>query len=109
MTELTKRDIDKMVEEIFGRRAPPKPKVVVSDGRVVREAVVTVAPEDINARYNTDRRLEVRRTTLSPMSEADAKFWAEDRARAERERLRQAADPFGQGHWNDDNGTGGVR
>jgi hypothetical protein len=49
------------LDAIFDPPKPkPKPKVVTSEGRPIRDAVVTVAPEDPNARGG-DRVVEVRR------------------------------------------------
>lgn len=63
MTPERKRELEAAVEEILGpppKPTPAKPKVVVSDGRAIRDAIVTVAPEDPNAK-DGDRIVEVRR------------------------------------------------
>ena len=64
MTPERKRELEAAVEEILGPPPKPtpktKPKVVTSDGRAIRDAVVRVAPEDPNAK-DGDRIVQVRR------------------------------------------------
>jgi hypothetical protein len=62
MTPERKAEIEARLDAVLGisKPKPAKPKVVTSDGRSIRDAVVTVAPEDPNARGG-DRRVEVRR------------------------------------------------
>lgn len=66
---------------------PPKPKVVTSDGATIRNAVVTVAPEDPNAKARNDRVVMV--TINQPEAERQR---AEEEWEAERDkRLYEAS------------------
>jgi hypothetical protein len=62
MTPERKAEIEARLDAVLGisKPKPAKPKVVTSDGRSIRDAVVRVAPEDPNARGG-DRVVEVRR------------------------------------------------
>ena len=76
---------------------PSKPKVVTSEGDVIRDAVVRVAPEDPNARGRDDRVVSVRRPDYVTINIA---AWEEQqRWKAEERQRRRELDPFRIGHW----------
>ena len=75
---------------------PPKPKVVTSEGDVIRDAVVRVAPEDPNARGD-DRVVEVKRADWVTVN---IPLWERQQAERALERQRwRELDPFRIGHW----------
>jgi hypothetical protein len=94
-----------MLDEVLGPLPTPRPKVVASDGVVVRDADVHVSPKDPNARYNPLERsggvVVVRRAnwvTIN-MEAATAQWWANvENRELDRARHRQL-DPYGWGHW----------
>lgn len=118
MTPERKAEVEARIDEILGPRPkpqPPKPKVVVADDVVVRDADVVVSPADPNAKHRGDMGVRVRRATpaaaeppLPPMRPGEVRIdmgraqlqWEIDRADrlAERARRRQL-DPFDYGHW----------
>lgn len=76
---------------------PPRPKVVTSNGEVIRDAVVKVAPEDPNAKARNDRVVSVRRPDFVTINIA---AWEEQqRWKAEDRQRRRDLDPFRIGHW----------
>jgi len=90
------------IRAILNPTKPSKPKVVTSEGDVIRDAVVKVAPEDPNARSG-DRVVNVRRADFVTINIA---AWEEQqRWKAEDRRRRRELDPFRIGHWGplDDN------
>jgi hypothetical protein len=92
------------IRALLNPTKPPKPKVVTSEGDVIRDAVVRVAPEDPNARGRDDRVVNVRRADWVTINIA---AWEEQqRWKAEDRRRRRELDPFRIGHWGplDDNG-----
>ena len=96
---------------------PPKPKVVVEAGAVVRDADVVVSPSDVNAqRRGGDTGVSVRRATPTPpeasplprlrpgevridMAEAERQWWLAERDREADRAHRRQIDPVGLGHW----------
>ena len=91
------------IRALLNPTKPPKPKVVTSEGDVIRDAVVRVAPEDPNARGRDDRVVSVRRPDYVTINIA---AWEEQqRWKAEDRRRRRGLDPFRIGHWGplDDN------
>jgi hypothetical protein len=95
-------EIQAVLDEIIGPPPLPKPKVVVSDGVVIRDADVHVSPADRrNSRYGLVETVSVRRpdwTTIN-MAQAEERWWDNIRARETDRRRRRDADPFGLGHW----------
>lgn len=71
---------------------PPKPKVVVNEGRVVAPAAVRVSPADPNFRGNGGFVRIDMEAAERQRAQAEADRGAEARRRKE-------IDPFGYGHW----------
>jgi hypothetical protein len=101
MTPERKAEIEAILDEILGPLPLPKPKVVVSDGVVVRDADVIVSPKDRNSRYGLVETVSVRRpdSVTINMSQAEAQWWDNVGTREAVRRRRREADPFGLGHW----------
>jgi hypothetical protein len=102
---MSKADVDALLDRILGPMPIPKPKVVVSEGQVIRDADVAVSPADRNSRYGTCDVVQVRVGDpgwLKPSAEEE-QIIAQNRARATNAKLRQEADPFGWGHWGPTN------
>ena len=80
-------------------RPRPKPKAVVDDGEVVRDADVRVSPSDPNYRGSDEGIVRVRRrdfvTINMELYEEQQRLKREDR------RMRRMLDPFRLGHWNE--------
>jgi hypothetical protein len=49
-----------LIDELFPKRKPPRPKLVVSEDRVVRDIDMPVRPRDPNYRNAQDRVVSVR-------------------------------------------------
>ena len=63
--ERTTEELVAMLERVLGldpNPKPPKPKAVVNEGEVVREAVVRVSPADPNYRESDGGVVKVRRS-----------------------------------------------
>jgi hypothetical protein len=72
-------------------RPRPKPKAVVDDGEVVRDADVRVSPSDPNYRGSDEGVVRVRR---SDFVRINIEVWeAQQRQKREDRRLRRALDP----------------
>jgi hypothetical protein len=84
------------IRALLNPTPPPKPKVVTSEGDVIRDAVVKVAPEDPNARGG-DRVVQVKRADHVTINIA---AWERQQAEKAMERKRwRDLDPFRLGHW----------
>jgi hypothetical protein len=113
--EEQKRELDAKLDAIFERRRvkpPGKPKVVTSDGAVVRDVKVRVSADDENARRRGSEVVEVQRPEpdwLRPdcvrinLAEAEHQYWTRQRAEATDRQQRRDADPYGMGHWGNSN------
>jgi hypothetical protein len=81
-------------------RPKPRPKAVVDEGEVVRDADVRVSPADPNYRGSDEGVVRVRRndfvTINMELYEAQQRDKREDRLR------RRALDPARLGHWGSD-------
>src|SRR5262249_53941668 len=76
---------------------PPKPKAVVDDGQVVRDADVRVSPADPNYHGAHEGVVRVRRKDWVTVN---VDLWeAQQREKAEARRARKALDPYRLGHW----------
>jgi hypothetical protein len=90
-----------MLEKALGLtpRPKPKPRAVVNEGEVVRDADVRVSPADPNYRKSDEGIVRVRRndfvTINMELYEAQQQAKREDRLR------RRAIDPFRLGHWDE--------
>ena len=98
---LTKAEIDAVLDEVLGPMPMPKPKVVVSDGVPIRDAVVQVSPADPNSRHGTVETVTVhRRPDCYIPPDAVTDRWLADLETKVRDRQRRReVDPFGLGHW----------
>ncbi len=113
-----KPEVKALLDEILGpepKPQPPKPKVVVETGVVVRDADVVVSPTDVNARRRGgDTGVRVRRSMpppeppLPPMRLGEVRIdlgaaqrqWEINRADRLADRARRRSlDPFDYGHW----------
>lgn len=119
MTPERKAEVEALLDDILGpepKPQPPKPKVVVDAGAVVRDADVVVSPSDVNARLRGGHTgVSVRRATPMPPEPplppirpgevrvdlgAAQRLWEIDRADRLTDRAhRRAVDPVGYGHW----------
>jgi hypothetical protein len=98
MTPERKAELEAELDALLGPPPLPKPKVVVSDGVVIRDADVHVSPADRrNSRYGLVETVSVRRADWVTVNMAQAEAQWRDNIRAQ-ERRREA-DPFGLGHW----------
>jgi hypothetical protein len=119
LTPERRAEVEALLDGILGpepKPQPPKPKVVVSDAVVVRDADVVVSPTDVNAkRRGGDTGVRVRRATpmraeppLPPMGPGEVRIdmgaaqyqWEINRADRLTDRAyRRSLDPFDYGHW----------
>src|SRR5262249_24462511 len=78
----------------------PKPKAVVNDGEIVRDANVRVSPADPNYRGSDEGVVSVRRNDFVRIN---MELWeAQQEAKREDRRMRRALDPYRLGHWGTD-------
>ncbi len=121
MTPERKAEVEALLDDILGpepelKSQPPKPKVVVDAGAVIRDVDVVVSPRDVNAtRRGGDTGVSVRRAlsrapdaALPPirpgevrinMAAAEMHWWLAEHDRAKERAHRRQIDPFGYGHW----------
>lgn|SRR5262249_19858712 len=102
VTEKRKAELLALMEEALGLTPPPlpKPKVVTTEGGVVRDADVEVAKADPNYARSDAGVVKVRRSQFVTVR---IDLWEEQQRlkRLDRQRLREI-DPFRLGHWNSD-------
>jgi hypothetical protein len=97
--KMTDEEVEAILDEIWGPRPKPKPKVVTSDGKEVRDALVQVAPKDPNYRKADDGVVQVRRSDFVTIN---MELWeAQQQAKREDRRRRREIDPFRLGHWDE--------
>ena len=99
VTPKRKAEIIAQLEEIMGRKLMARPKVVVKDNEIVRDAEPHVSKADPNY-PNSDRGVvTVRRSDFVTINmalwEAQQEMKREDRLR------RRLIDPARMGHWDD--------
>jgi len=120
MTPERKAEVEALLDDILGpeptpaKPQPPKPKVVVDAGAVVRDADVVVSPRDVNATHRGgDTGVSVRRgpppePALPPMrpgevrvdlAAAERQWWLTEHDRKADRAHRRMIDPVGYGHW----------
>jgi hypothetical protein len=75
----------------------PKPKIVVNEEQVVRDADVQVSPADPNYRRSDEGMVRVRRNDFVTINMAVWEAQQEDKREARRR--RRALDPYRLGHW----------
>ena len=95
---MTDDEIMTILTEIWGPpRKPDKPKVVTSDGELVRDAQVKVSPADPNYAKSEDGMVKVRRKDFVTIN---MRAWEEQQAWKREDRLRRRAlDPARLGIW----------
>jgi hypothetical protein len=102
MTPERRAELEAELDELLGAPPLPKPKVVASDGVIVRDADVHVSKADRrNSRYGLVETVHVRRgdyVTIN-MAEAERQWWENLRAKEARDAERRAADPCKLGLW----------
>jgi hypothetical protein len=92
-----------LMEKALGLTPKPKlkPKVVVSEKGVVRDADVQVSPADPNYAGSDEGVVRVRRKDFVTIN---MELWeAQQQAKREDRLRRRALDPFRLGHWDDPN------
>jgi hypothetical protein len=94
----TEEQIEAWLDELEGIR-PPKPKTVVNQGEVVRDADPHVSRADPNYPNSNGGVVKVRRSDFVTVN-MDL-YEAQQRQKAEDRRLRRSLDPFRLGHWDD--------
>ena len=88
--------IEAWLDELEGIR-PPKPKAVVVEDQVVRDADPHVSRADPNYPESDEGVVRVRRSDFVTIS---VEVWkAQMREKKEARRLRRALDPYRLGHW----------
>jgi hypothetical protein len=61
--KMTEAEVKAILDKIWGPPRPkPKPKVVTSDAQVIRDAIVTVGPDDPNYKGSDEGVVKVRRS-----------------------------------------------
>lgn len=102
MTPQKKAEIRARFDAIVGPRPKPKPKVVVSGGRPIRDVVVgPLSPEDPNNISTPDGIVRVVRddfVTIN-MREYEAQRLADERAQERDRHHRRQLDPYRLGLW----------
>ncbi len=96
--KMTEAEVKAILYEIWGPPRPkPKPKVVASDGELVRDALVRVGPDDPNYAKSEEGVVKVRRTDFVTVR---IDLWEEQqRQKSEERRHRRMIDPDRLGHW----------
>jgi hypothetical protein len=90
-----------LLERALGLTPPPnpKPKVVVNEDGVVRDADVRVSPADPNYAESNEGTVRVRRNDFVTVNME--LYEAQQAAKREDRRMRRAIDPFRLGHWDE--------
>jgi len=89
--KMTEAEVRAILDRIWGPLVKSKPKVVTSDAKVVRDAVVKVGPDDPNYVRSDEGVVKVRR---SDWVKARIDLWEEQmRQKAEDRRRRRELDP----------------
>jgi hypothetical protein len=91
VTPERKAEIEAMLDEFFGPVPLPKPKAVVVEDKVVRDADVHISRADANA-AGVDEVLEVRRADYVTINMAAYERQVEEKCEARRR--RRELDPF---------------
>ena len=98
--KMSAEEVRAILIEIWGPPRPkPKPKVVTSDGELIRDALVRVAPSDPNYAKSDEGTVRVRRNDWVTVR---IDLWDEQQRQKAEERLhRKMVDPCRIGHWDD--------
>jgi|SRR5215831_2811917 len=90
------QEVEAWLEEIEGIK-PPKPKTVVNDGEVVRDADPRVSRVDPNYPTSDEGVVRVRRSDFVTINMG---LWeAQQEQKREDRRQRRMLDPYRLGHW----------
>src|SRR6516225_6610674 len=94
--KMSRAEVLKIVEDIWGPIPKSKPRLVASDAEIVRDANVQVSPSDPNYSASADGVVKVRRSdfvTVNMQAYEEQQRWKrEDRLR------RRSLDPSRLGH-----------
>ena len=97
VTPERKAELIAALEDLIGPRRMSKPKVVVSESEVVRDAEPHVSRADPNYARSDGGVVRVRRSDFVTIK---MELWeAQQRDKREERRLRRAIDPYRLGHW----------
>ena len=97
VTPERKAELIAALEELIGPRRMARPKVVVSENDVVRDADPHVSRADPNYPGSDGGVVRVRRSDFVTIN---MEMWqAQMREKREQRRLRRALDPYRLGHW----------
>jgi hypothetical protein len=95
--KMSRAEVEAIIDDIWGPPPKPKPKVVITEAGVVRDAVVRVSPSDPNYAASKEGVVRVRRsdfvTIRMDLYEEQQREKREDRLR------RRALDPDRLGIW----------
>jgi hypothetical protein len=96
--KMTEAGVKAILDKIWGPPRPkPKPKVVTSDAQVIRDAIVTVGPDDPNYKGSDEGVVKVRRSDFVTVR---IDLWEEQQRLKREEKLhRRMIDPDRLGHW----------
>ena len=97
ITPERKAELIAALEELIGPKRMERPKVVVSENDVVRDAEPHVSRADPNYARSEGGVVRVRR---SDFVRINMEVWeAQQQEKREQRRLRRALDPYRLGHW----------
>jgi hypothetical protein len=97
VTPERKAELIAALEELIGPRPIEKPKVVASEGDVIRDAEPHVSRADPNYARSDDGVVRVQRNDFVRIN---MEVWeAQQEAKKEERRLRRMLDPYRLGHW----------
>jgi len=97
VTPERKAELIAALEELIGPRRMSKPKVVVKENEVVRDAEPHVSRADPNYANSNSGVVRVRRSDFVTINME--LYEAQQQAKREDRRMRRSIDPFRLGHW----------
>jgi hypothetical protein len=99
--KMTDAELDAILCRIWGpklRKQRPKPKVIMNDGEVVRDAIVKVGPDDPNYAKSNEGVVQVRRSDWVTIN---MEVYEEQQRQKMQDRIhRRVIDPARMGHWS---------